>query len=84
MSSWVSRKQDHTKDGIPRLTKIIRKPKGVGTEVKSLADGVVGIMLQMEICERKDAQKKSGRTCLQEQLRHSDSVNYDMAHKELL
>ena len=38
MSSWVSRKQDHTKDGIPHLTKIIRKPKGVGTEVKCLAD----------------------------------------------
>ena len=36
--------------------KIIRKPKGVGTEVKCLADGVVGIMLQMEICEGKDAE----------------------------
>ena len=56
MSSWVSRQQDHTKDGIPHLTKIIRKPKGVGTEVKCLADGVVGIMLQMEICEGKDAE----------------------------
>ena len=56
MSSWVSRKQDHTKDGIPHLTKIIRKPKGVGAEVKCLAHGVVGIMLRMEICEGKDAE----------------------------
>ena len=50
MSSWVSRKQDHTKDGIPHLTKIIRKPKGVhvDTEVKCLADGIVGIMVLLE------------------------------------
>ena len=33
MSSWISRKQDRTTDGIPHLTKIIRKPKGVGTEI---------------------------------------------------
>ena len=60
MSSWISRKQDYTSDGIPHLTKIIRKPKGVGTEMKCLADGVVGIMLQLEICEGKEAkaQKK--------------------------
>ena len=38
MSSWISRKQDRTIDGIPHLTKTIRKPKGVGTEVKCLAD----------------------------------------------
>ena len=56
MSSWISRKQDYTSDGIPHLTKIIRKPKGVGTEVKCLADGVVGIMLQLEICEGKEAE----------------------------
>ena len=36
MSSWISRKQDRTADGIPHLTKIIRKPKGVGTKIKCL------------------------------------------------
>ena len=58
MSSWISRKQDRTIDGIPHLTKIIRKPKGVGTEIKCLADGVVRIMLRLEICEGKEAESK--------------------------
>ena len=56
MSSWISRKQDYTSDGIPHLAKINRKPKGVGTEMKCLADGIVGIMLQLEICEGKEAE----------------------------
>ncbi|KAL5488763.1 hypothetical protein EMCRGX_G017752 [Ephydatia muelleri] len=58
MSSWISRKQDRTADGIPHLTKIIRKPKGVGTEIKCVADGLVGIMLRIEICEGKEAESK--------------------------
>ena len=56
MSSWISRMQDYTSDAIPHLTKMIRKPKGVGTVMKCLADGVVGIMLQLEICEGKEAE----------------------------
>ena len=62
MSSWISRKQDRTADGIPHLTKIIQKPKGVGTEVKCVADGLVGIMLRLEICEGKEA-KSMGVFC---------------------
>ncbi|KAL5500807.1 hypothetical protein EMCRGX_G012412 [Ephydatia muelleri] len=58
MSSWISRKQDRTADGIPHLTKIIRKPKGVGTEIKCVSDGLVGIMLRIEICEGKEAESK--------------------------
>ena len=39
-------------------------------------------MLQLEICEVKDAKaEKSCLTCRQE---HSDSVNYGTAHKVLL
>ena len=59
MSSWISRKQDRTADGIPHLTKIIRKPKGVGTEIKCVADGLVGIMLCIEICEAESKKKWS-------------------------
>ena len=80
MSSWISRKQDYTLVGIPHLTKIIRKPKGVGTEVKCLADGVVGIMLQLEICEGKETEaQRSDRICLLVQLKLSDLVNHGMA-----
>eukprot|EP00731_Ephydatia_muelleri_P006247 Em0003g495a len=35
MSSWISRKQDRTADGIPHLTNIIQKPKGVGAEINA-------------------------------------------------
>ena len=40
------------------ITMIIRKPKGVETEIKCLADGVVGIMLRQEICEGKEVESK--------------------------
>eukprot|EP00731_Ephydatia_muelleri_P031708 Em0023g215a len=58
MSSWISRKQDRTADGIPHLTNIIQKPKGVGAEIKCVADSLVGIMLRIEICEGKEAESK--------------------------
>ena len=48
MSSWVSRKQDSTADGNPHLTKITLKPNGVGTEIKCVADGLIGIVLRLE------------------------------------
>lgn len=35
---WVIWKKDHTVDGIPHVTKIIRKSTGVGTEIKRLAN----------------------------------------------
>ena len=37
-------------DALPHTQKIMRKPKGVGTEFKNLADGV---MMRLEIQERK-------------------------------
>ena len=38
MSEWRGRDQRHGDSGCPHVTKIIRKPKGVGMEVKNLAD----------------------------------------------
>ena len=70
MSSWISRKQDRTIDGIPHLTKIIRKPKGVGTEVKCLADGIVGML---EICEGNEAESKKKWSHLPAGTAHSPS-----------
>ena len=45
---------DNTPEGIPKLTKIIRKPEGVGAEYKVLADAFTGIMLHIEIQESKE------------------------------
>ena len=51
--SWVSQKPDDMPDALPHTQKIMRKPKGVGTEFKNLADGVTGVMMRLEIQERK-------------------------------
>lgn len=44
--------------GMPTVIKIKRKPKGVGCEIKSIADASTNIMLGMEINEGKDAMIK--------------------------
>ena len=38
MSSWLDLKADYSLNGIPYKTKIKRKPKGVGVELKVLID----------------------------------------------
>ena len=45
---------DNIPEGIPKLTKIIRKPEGVGVEYKVLADAFTGITLHIEIQESKE------------------------------
>ncbi|POM70815.1 hypothetical protein PHPALM_12696 [Phytophthora palmivora] len=48
---WQGREEKYTHDGIPHLTKIKRKPEGVGAELKSIADGDTGVLLGLEIME---------------------------------
>ena len=52
-ASWISRKPYDIPNALPHTQKIIRKPKGVGTELKNLADGVTGVMLRLEYKKRK-------------------------------
>ena len=54
MSWWYSSKPDEMPDELPHTTKIIRKPRPVGAEIKNLADGILGIMLRLEIQEGKE------------------------------
>lgn len=44
--------------GLPHTTKIIRKPKGVGLEIRNACCSETGIMLQLELQEGKEAMKK--------------------------
>jgi len=44
-------------DGMPHVTKIIRKPKGVGCEIKNIACALSKIMLRLEICKGKAAER---------------------------
>ena len=43
-----------TVEGLPHVTKIIRKPKGIGAELKALADGDTGCLIAVEIQEGKE------------------------------
>jgi hypothetical protein len=43
-------------EGMPHVTKIIRKPRGVGVEMKALCDGETNIMLRLEIMEGVERQ----------------------------
>ena len=59
MGKWIPFFSD-TPEGIPHLTKLIRKPVGVGSEYKCMADAFSGIMLFLELqqCKESMEQKK--------------------------
>ena len=48
-SSWRGADGAYIVEGLPHVTKIQRKPEGVGCEIKAVADGETGILLQLEI-----------------------------------
>ena len=51
MSSWRGKDGDFCSDGMPHVTRIDRKPKGVGCEIKNCADADTKVMLQLEVLE---------------------------------
>ena len=51
VSSWRGKDGDFCSDGMPHVTRIDRKPKGVGCEIKNCADADTKVMLQLEIQE---------------------------------
>ena len=53
--------------GLPHQAKIIRKPEGVGTEIRNLIDGESQIMLKLEIQESKTEMAKKENVNLGEQ-----------------
>jgi Transposase IS4 len=56
MSAWKGAEKYECIFALPHKTKIMRKPQGIGAELKSLADGESGILLNLEFMEGKDAQ----------------------------
>ena len=57
MFAWYGR--GSALGGMPAVMKIKRKPKGVGCEVKTLADVASGVMINLEINEGKEAMKET-------------------------
>lgn len=45
-------------EGCPHKTKIVRKPEGMGAELKALAGGESGILLKLDIMEGKETNQK--------------------------
>ncbi|KAL5516632.1 hypothetical protein EMCRGX_G002017 [Ephydatia muelleri] len=60
MSPWLGLDADYAMNGVPHRTKIERKPKGNGVELKAVCDCMSSIMMQLEICEGalRQSQKK--------------------------
>ena len=54
MSMWLGLDGDYAVEGLPHVTKIARKPRGIGAELKASADGESGIMLHLEMIEGKE------------------------------
>ena len=57
VSEWRGKDAKHM-DGCPHVTKIIRKPKGVGEEITDLCDVETGIMLRLELVENKSIMRQ--------------------------
>jgi hypothetical protein len=51
MSMWYGLDGKYALEGAPHVTKIQRKPRGVGVEIKAVCDGESNIMLGLEIME---------------------------------
>ena len=57
VSEWRGRDHKHW-NGCPHVTRIARKPKGVGVDIKNLADVETGIMLRLELVQNKASMNK--------------------------
>lgn len=55
VSQWEGLENDYQLHGIPHLTKIPRKPKSIGTELKCASDVSSGVIIKIEIQEGKEA-----------------------------
>jgi len=58
MSAWHGRQGKYCHEGIPHLTKIPRKPEGIGAELKAVACSTTGLLLRLEVMEGKQRQSQ--------------------------
>ena len=49
MFAWHGKDRNVCSDGMPYVTKIARKPKGVGAELKDAADSETDIIIHLEL-----------------------------------
>ena len=59
MSAWRGKDGNVCSDGLPYVSKIEGKPKGIGTELKDAADSEKNwVIIQLEIQEGKEEMEK--------------------------
>ena len=58
MSAWKESEKYECIFALPHKTKIMRKPQGIGAELKSLADGESGILLHLGFMEGRVANEQ--------------------------
>ncbi|OQR88144.1 hypothetical protein THRCLA_22900 [Thraustotheca clavata] len=51
MSAWQGSNRKHKHNGMPHVTKIQRKPEGIGEEIKTIACAETSILLQLDLVE---------------------------------
>ena len=51
MSMWLGKDGKYAVEGMPHVTKITRKPEGVGAEMKAVADGDTGCIIGVDLME---------------------------------
>ena len=62
ISSWHGQSIDFDVKGAPHITKIARKPEGIGVEMKALADGQSCVIVSLEIQEGAEKMKHAKYT----------------------
>jgi hypothetical protein len=60
---WLGKDGQWHHEGMPHVTKIIRKPRSVMAELKSLCDALTGIMIALELQEGKDVMATKEFAC---------------------
>jgi hypothetical protein len=58
MSAWKGIDALYNVNGMPHVSKQMRKPEGVGAEIKAVADGTTTIIMRLDIMEGKEQQSK--------------------------
>lgn len=58
MSAWNGKELKNAVEGMPQVSKIQRKPEGIGAEMKALCDSDTGIIMGLDIMEGKTRQQE--------------------------
>jgi hypothetical protein len=59
MCMWLGLELKYSWNGLPHLTKLPRKPRGVGAEMKAMCCGESGVLLRLNLMEGKERMQRA-------------------------